>query len=109
MKHIPVHCHICNTDFDLLEDEHGYMGTCDCADVPTDPELEDTIFERMKQKHLIKEYFKKYEVLDYGDICDKSGINLKIVHELCGELEEEGIIGITDTRNHLTEKQRRKE
>ena len=48
-------------------------------------------------------------MLDYGDICDKSGINLKIVHELCGELEEEGIIGITDTRNHLTEKQRRKE
>jgi len=45
MKHIPIHCPKCNTDFDLVEDDHGYMGVCDCCEWPEDLELEDTITE----------------------------------------------------------------
>jgi len=42
-KYIPVHCPICNTDFDLVEDEYGYMGVCNCEEIPEDLGLEDTI------------------------------------------------------------------
>jgi len=44
MKYIPVYCPICNTDFDLVEDEYGYMGVCNCEEIPEDLGLEDTVF-----------------------------------------------------------------
>ena len=45
IEYVPVHCPICNTDFDLVEDEYGYMGVCNCEEIPEDLGLEDTVPE----------------------------------------------------------------
>ena len=106
MKYIPVHCSICNTDFDLVEDEYGYTGVCNCEEIPEDLELEDTIIERKNQKQRIKDYFKEHdnEVLGYGDIAYGLQMSLAVVVELCDELENEGIIGMAS--DSLLEKRR---
>jgi len=45
MKHYPLHCLICNTSFDLIEDPHGCcLGVCNCEDVGEDLGLWDTAF-----------------------------------------------------------------
>ena len=46
VEYIPVHCSICNTNFNLKIDEHGCaLGVCNCEEISEDLGLEDTVPE----------------------------------------------------------------
>jgi hypothetical protein len=48
---------------------------------------------REQAKQEIAALFSGDEVLDYGDIADRLGLDLGLVVDICNELEEEGVIG----------------
>lgn len=48
---------------------------------------------RRRAKRQIAKLFTGDDVLDYGDIVEKTGLDLPLVVDLCRELEQEGIVG----------------
>jgi len=50
------------------------------------------LINRIEAKNRIESLFIKHKELGYGDIIEKSGLDLEIVIEICAELEKEGKI-----------------
>lgn len=82
-------------------------GESELIDIPPMPEAKFTITEeeivqrktitRDEAKQAVIELFAQKKELDYAGIMSELGLDLKLIVEVCGELEKEGKIRAIDT------------